>query len=122
MPAGWIVPTPSADVLRILELHGIRTEPITSSRRATVRLFHVTKKEVAGRPFQGHALVTLTGEDQELTTDIAAGSLFVPANQPLARLAFMLLEPESDDGLAAWGFIGCDGANGEPGRSRCCDW
>ena len=27
------------------------------------------------------------------------GALFIPAAQPLARLAFYLLEPESDDGL-----------------------
>ena len=34
-----------------------------------------------------------------------AGSLFIPANQPLGRLAFYLLEPESDDGLVTWNFI-----------------
>ena len=26
-------------------------------------------------------------------------------NQPLARLAFYLLEPASDDGLVAWNFL-----------------
>ena len=31
--------------------------------------------------------------------------LFVPADQPLARLAFYLLEPESDDGLVTWNII-----------------
>ena len=33
------------------------------------------------------------------------GSLFIPANQPLARLAFYLIEPESDDGLVTWNVI-----------------
>ena len=36
---------------------------------------------------------------------MSAGSLFIPANQPLARLAFYLLEPESDDGLVTWNII-----------------
>jgi hypothetical protein len=29
----------------------------------------------------------------------------VPADQPLGRLIFSLLEPRSDDGFAAWGFL-----------------
>jgi hypothetical protein len=39
----------------------------------------------------------------QLTVD--AGSLYIPANQPLARLAFYLIEPESDDGLVTWNVI-----------------
>ena len=33
------------------------------------------------------------------------GGLFIPATQPLGRLAFYLLEPESDDGLVTWNLI-----------------
>ena len=29
----------------------------------------------------------------------------MPADQPLARLAFYLIEPESDDGLVTWNII-----------------
>jgi dipeptidyl-peptidase-4 len=29
----------------------------------------------------------------------------VPLNQPLARLAFYLLEPRSNDGLVTWNFL-----------------
>ena len=36
---------------------------------------------------------------------ITAGSLVVPMDQPLARLAFMLLDPRSDDGLMAWNIL-----------------
>ena len=36
---------------------------------------------------------------------VQAGSLYIPASQPLARLVFYLLEPESDDGLVTWNFI-----------------
>ena len=34
--------------------------------------------------------------------DRPAGAWEVRMNQPLARLAFYLLEPTSDDGLVAW--------------------
>ncbi len=34
-----------------------------------------------------------------------AGSWIVPVAQPLGTLAVYLLEPESEDGLAAWNFF-----------------
>ena len=34
-----------------------------------------------------------------------AGAWVVPMNQPLARLAFYLLAPTSDDGLTAWNYL-----------------
>jgi hypothetical protein len=37
----------------------------------------------------------------------------VPADQALARLAFYLLEPESDDGLVTWNIIEAGLAAGE---------
>jgi hypothetical protein len=33
---------------------------------------------------------------------VPPGAWAVPMNQPLARLAFYLLEPASDDGLTVW--------------------
>ena len=37
--------------------------------------------------------------------DIPAGSYYIGLDQPLARLVPVLLEPESADSLAAWGFF-----------------
>jgi hypothetical protein len=36
---------------------------------------------------------------------VPAGAFAVPMNQPLARLAFYLLAPTSDDGLTAWNYL-----------------
>jgi hypothetical protein len=36
---------------------------------------------------------------------VPAGSWAVPMNQPLARLAFYLIAPTSDDGLVTWNFL-----------------
>jgi len=33
---------------------------------------------------------------------IPAGSWWVPGDQPLARLALVLLDPHTDDGLVTW--------------------
>ena len=37
--------------------------------------------------------------------ELPEGTLEVPMNQPLARLAFYLIEPRSDDGLVTWNFM-----------------
>ena len=36
---------------------------------------------------------------------LPAGTVVVSVDQPLGRLAFMLLEPRSDDGLVNWNVL-----------------
>jgi hypothetical protein len=71
----------------------------------SVARFTIADYTRAERVFQGRREARLKGtfEDAQLTVD--PGALFVPADQPLARLAFYLLEPESDDGLVTWNVI-----------------
>ena len=56
-------------------------------------------------PFEGrHTLKT--GVQAETRTEMfPAGSVRVPADQPLGDLAMALLEPASNDSLFAWGFF-----------------
>ncbi|TVR62317.1 MAG: hypothetical protein EA422_11490 [Gemmatimonadales bacterium] len=100
-----------------LRAHGVRLERGAAVEAATVQRFHVQEKTVAERVFQGRNEVTMQGGWEEVATgDLsrleAGGELVapddwwvVPMDQPLARLAFLLLEPRSDDGLAAWGLV-----------------
>ena len=39
---------------------------------------------------------------------LTAGTFIVPAAQPLGVLALILLDPESDDGLATWNALDAD--------------
>ena len=41
------------------------------------------------------------GADQ----NVPAGTIVVPVDQPLGRLIVLLLEPRSEDGLAAWNLM-----------------
>jgi hypothetical protein len=52
-----------------------------------------------------HRERTLWGAYQPVTTTVPAGTLVVPADQPLGRLAFTLLEPRSDDGFVNWNVL-----------------
>jgi hypothetical protein len=45
------------------------------------------------------------GNTRPEKTTFPAGTVIVRTAQPLGRLVFYLLEPESDDGLGTWNFF-----------------
>ena len=85
--------------------HGIAVEELTSPLTTEVQSFVIDSVKKAGRSFQGHTAVSLTGKYKKETMTFPAGSIIVRAAQPLGTLAAYLLEPESDDGLTTWNFM-----------------
>ncbi|TVQ63759.1 MAG: hypothetical protein EA379_03325 [Phycisphaerales bacterium] len=68
----------------------------------------VTEIVRAERAFQGVHLVRVETETSRADLDpraLPVGTHIVTTAQPLGTLAVLLLEPESDDGLTAWGFF-----------------
>ena len=105
LPAGYVVAPYQPEVLAHLKRHGIRVERILEAFRAEAERFKVTAVELDKTIFQGHVQNTLKGRYERSAVDIPAGSYWVGLDQPLARLVPVLLEPESSDSLAAWGFF-----------------
>ena len=70
------------------------------------------------RAFQGRNEQTLFGRYEPTQVTPAPGDMLAPADQPLGRLLFTLLEPRSDDGFANWGFL-ADRVEGRGGVSDC---
>jgi hypothetical protein len=85
--------------------HGIAVEELTGPLTTEVESFVIDSVKKAGRPFQGHTAVTLSGKYKKETLTFPVGSILVRAAQPLGTLAAYLLEPESDDGLTSWNFL-----------------
>jgi hypothetical protein len=89
-----------------LEAHGVRFVRTASSIRSNAERFRIATSSVDERDFEGHRLRTLTGSwEAAPEVDVPAGSIVVPMDQPLARLAFLLFDPRSDDGFAAWNVL-----------------
>ena len=111
MPKGWIIPKALAESPRLaaaldrLRWHGIEFAPTAADAQLAVERFTVAELTRAPRAFQGHQEARLKGTFDRIQLTVEAGSLFIPANQPLARLAFYLLEAESDDGLVTWNVL-----------------
>lgn len=101
----YLVPAELTEVVGRLRAHGVQLEEVTVPATLAVERFRVTESEVAARAFQGHQERRLEGAYEAIEMPIPAGTLRVDMTQPLARLAFYLLEPRSDDGLANWNFL-----------------
>ncbi|KPK89844.1 hypothetical protein AMJ80_09170 [bacterium SM23_31] len=105
VPRGYVFPGELKNVADKLKQHGISVSVLDKSTSFDGEEFLVTGFSQSGRPNQNHLTVTIEGEFKKATTEMPAGSYHVDLAQPLAYLAFYLLEPESDDGLAYWNYF-----------------
>ena len=109
LPRGWVIPKNNlpklAAAIERLRLHGIAMQEVAADAQLPVERFTINTLTKQPRAFQGHQEATLTGAYGYAQLTVQAGSMFIPANQALGRLAFYLLEPESDDSLATWNII-----------------
>ncbi|MEY4634339.1 MAG: hypothetical protein RJA55_137 [Acidobacteriota bacterium] len=107
MPKGWLIPSGPrvAAAIERLRWHGIRVQPVTTTGQVSVARFTIAGYTRAERVSQGRREARLKGTFENAQLTVEPGALFVPADQPLARLAFYLLEPESDDGFVTWNVI-----------------
>jgi hypothetical protein len=105
VPAAYLIPAGLEDVLDVLGAHGIRSHALTAAETREVEVFGITGSTRAESEFQGHHARTLEGAWARETREVPVGTIVVPMDQPLARLAFVLLEPRSDDGLVVWNLL-----------------
>ncbi|EJL31862.1 M14 family metallopeptidase [Novosphingobium sp. AP12] len=104
LPQAWLIPAAQTEVIEKLRLHGIDLETLPEDRTLPVdrvRLHDV--KLASARDGRIPVEARFTHELAEAT--IPAGTMRVPADQPLGLLAAALLEPESQDSFLAWGLF-----------------
>jgi Zinc carboxypeptidase len=105
VPSAYYVPAEATKAIELLKAHGIVVRPPARQPVAGIEQF-VISSDNATQKFEGHTLRKLGGTWEPVRdATVARGALEVPMDQPLARLAFYLLEPASDDGLVAWNFL-----------------
>ncbi len=131
VPRAYLVPAGLGAVVERLRAHGVRLEeaepgidPEALADRVAggdpdgageLEHFLIRAIQRAEQPFQGRNEVAVEGAWEGHSASTAspesdvptAGAewLVVPMDQPLARLAFLLLEPRADDGFANWGIM-----------------
>jgi hypothetical protein len=96
-PAKYFVPGDLSDVLNLLDDHGIEWYRLERAETRSVERFQ--------REYQGHKQRSLYGRYEEVEVTLPIGTAVVSVAQPLGRLAFLLIEPRSDDGLVTWNVL-----------------
>jgi hypothetical protein len=103
---GYVVPAAYvADLEPRLRAHGIAFEAWAEPRTGLrAEVFRVTKFTTRA-PYEGRTPATLEGAWAATSVDLAPGALYVPIDQPKARLVAALLEPQAPDAFVAWGLF-----------------
>jgi hypothetical protein len=116
VPQYYLVPPGMDELVDLLDAHGIQHMQVQSPMElSTVETFLIDSLTTSEREYQGHRAQQVVGRYVEGGTEsLETGTVVVPMDQPLARVAFLLLEPRSDDGLVAWGLLDEVLAPGEP--------
>ncbi len=105
LPRGYLFGGGQQEVIDLLRRHGVRFELLRTPRKERVEVFRIEALNSSEQLFQGHRLHRLQGTHEELQREYPAGTIWVPMAQPLALLAFHLLEAESLDGVGSWGLL-----------------
>jgi hypothetical protein len=104
-PAAYLVPDSEGETIERLRAHGILTLALEAVKSLEVEVFTVDSVQTSEREYQRRKPTVLFGSWSSETRELSAGTVVVPTDQPLGRLAALLLEPLSDDGLAAWAVL-----------------
>ncbi len=105
LPAAYIFSGSLTSVADLLRRHGVVVEKLDAEFDTNADTFVLSELNQSPSAFQGHKLVRLEGMFQNGQLNASPGSYLVRTAQPLSTLIFHLLEPESLDGVAAWGFL-----------------
>jgi hypothetical protein len=114
MPRAYLLPASERGVVDLLIMHGVIVEELNEGWSTQAESFTPSVVDEAQNAFQGHKLVRLEGTFSTSGVTAPAHSYLVRCDQALGGLAFHLLEPESLDGVAAWGFLSEKGEVGKP--------
>ncbi|MEO7995935.1 MAG: M14 family zinc carboxypeptidase [Gemmatimonadaceae bacterium] len=95
-----------ASVIDRLEAHGIKYTTTAADMPFNGEQYKIATNVLADQTYQGtHKARTLTGAWEATQQTLPAGSIIIQMDQPLARLAFILFDPRSDDGFMWWNIM-----------------
>ena len=116
-PAAYIIPRQWVHVIDVLAAHQVQMQHTAAAWTGPVESYRCDGMQWQGPPFEGrHPIFAGEGGGSqpgkfgtcELVTETMtypAGSVVVPLNQRLSKVAIQWLEPQGPDSALAWGFF-----------------
>jgi murein tripeptide amidase MpaA len=100
----WIMPQ-HVQAIDVLKQHGVQMKVLTQPTTLTLEQLTVTNESFGQRPYEGEMRAKGDFEGQIKTITLPKGAVKINMDQPLGKLAFVLLEPAASDSLFQWGFF-----------------
>ncbi len=105
LPLGYLIPAVWSNVIEVLAAHGLKLERVREPVTAEFESYRFRDVKWQEKPYEGRHPVTFQAELMRETRTYPAGSILVRLDQPAAKIAVYLLEPDSGEGFASWGFF-----------------
>jgi hypothetical protein len=105
LPEAYIIPVEWIEVIKRIHLHGIKSYTINKPTVFTVQSYRFKNTLYRNTSYEGRFSASFNLDTLTMKREYQSGSVIVPMNQPLARVAAYLLEPSADGSLASWGFF-----------------
>ncbi len=105
MPRGYLIPAEYAFIADKLRIHGVKIDVLTNPLKASGEQFVIDQIDRGrGGDYSANNMVRLNGGfAPSPAKEFPAGTFRVDLAQPLANLAFYLLEPQAADGFVGSG-------------------
>ena len=104
-PLYYIVPPQWKQAIEVLQAHGVSFQKLTKPLKIEVESYKFSDVKFAPASFENRVPVNFKTVLIKETREFPAGSLVVPTAQETANVLIHLLEPNSPDSLAYWGFF-----------------
>ena len=104
-PYDYIVPPQWKEAIDVLQAHGLEMERTRERMDIEVESYRFHDVRFPPGPFEGRFMPRFEAELIAERRTFPAGSVLVPLDQKLSKLAINLLEPEAPDSLLSWGFF-----------------
>ncbi|CAM2009427.1 M14 family metallopeptidase [Acanthopleuribacter pedis] len=105
MPKGYWVPAAWSEVIEKLALHDIQFEVAHELVEVDAIMYRIKNPVLGPAPFEGRMPVKAEFERLPRKVTMQVGSVYVPLDQPLGKLAAALLEPGAPDSFFSWGYF-----------------
>ncbi len=104
-PAAYLVPPQWHVIIDRLDWHGIESFRLDRERKLEVETCRFEDVKFPPRPYESRFQPSFKTVSRRETRRFPAGTVVVPLDQPRAKLAVHLLEPDAPDSLVRWGLI-----------------
>ena len=105
LPKAYFIPKEFDEIVRRMELHGIKVERLAKEKSITVTELSFNEYTFSLKPYEGRQCVKVKCKSRKVRVNFPEGTYHVRLNQRVNRVIVNLLEPEAPDSFVSWGFF-----------------